>query len=166
MLYKKKLVVNATVPMNRSVPVAANNKIQALIHKFGQPTPPVSISTGPDGTITIPATAFSSDVNSSAPASGRQHGLSTAPLYNAPFTVMPSWDAGAQVLSYPWNSTTDEGAATFTAPLHYFSRISQLALTSRRYANPMPCGVRYFYLVPVVCKLYSPQYLGHVANGC
>ena len=40
MLYKKKLVVNASAPMSRTVPAAPNNKIQALIGKYAEPMPP------------------------------------------------------------------------------------------------------------------------------
>lgn len=87
MLYKGKIVANETTPMNRTIPVNVTaNKIDALLARYAQPLPPSApITTGANGTIIIPATAFSSVVNTSEGGSAGR--LGTAPLYvqYAPF---------------------------------------------------------------------------------
>jgi hypothetical protein len=109
MLYKGKIVANETVPMNRTIPVAANNKIDALIARCAQPLPPAApITTDPSGTIIIPAAAFSSVVNQSVGTIGP---LGTAPLYTATFVRMPSFSEGEQLLSYP--NASGAGAITY-----------------------------------------------------
>jgi hypothetical protein len=97
--------------MNRTIPVTANNKIDALVARFGSPLPPSApITTDANGTIIIPASAFSSIINQSSSVRTHTHSLGTAPLYNETYKVMPSFDEGEQLLSYPNAS----GAGTIT----------------------------------------------------
>lgn len=64
MLYRKKLVALAAPSSNRTIPAAVApivNKVDALLARSAQPLPPPApASTGADGTITIPADAFTS----------------------------------------------------------------------------------------------------------
>eukprot|EP01051_Picozoa_sp_SAG22_P001133 SAG22_NODE_41_length_25488_cov_6.133719_8_plen_358_part_00 len=70
MVYMQKIVAADSPPMNRELPAPpADNKIAALVKRWpGPPPPPPAITVAADGTITIPATAFSSK-NKSAPVS-------------------------------------------------------------------------------------------------
>ena len=70
MLYMKKSVAKANAgQINRTIPTDPSNGIQKIINRFAAPTPPPApITTGADGTITIPAAAFTSK-NTSAPVS-------------------------------------------------------------------------------------------------
>eukprot|EP00040_Diaphanoeca_grandis_P030591 m.181026 g.181026 ORF g.181026 m.181026 type:complete len:847 (+) comp32047_c0_seq1:104-2644(+) len=114
-LYKSKIVANETIPMNRTVPSDANNKITALVAKYAQPLPPPApITTGSDGTITIPASAYTSVVNESGAVSPHSRSLGTAPLYNGTYVVMPSFSDGEQLLSYP--NASGSGSITYTVP--------------------------------------------------
>ena len=82
-IYMQKVVVNGSEPMNRTLPAAdPKNKIDnSLAYHAEPPAPPAPITTGADGTITIPAESFSSK-NKSAPVS-----------------VMKSFQEGSQMLS-------------------------------------------------------------------
>ena len=83
MVYTQKIVAADSPPMNREIPPPpADNKIGALVARWPTPPPPpAAITTGADGTITIPAASFSSK-NKSAPVS-----------------VLKSFEAGEQLLS-------------------------------------------------------------------
>jgi hypothetical protein len=78
-------------PMNRTLPEpAADNKIDALLARWAQPmAKPAPISAGADGTITIPAPAFSSKNRcvGSRPGSRRVRGTLDGPfgLRSAPW---------------------------------------------------------------------------------
>ena len=61
-LYMEKAVAAASPAPNRTIPPApANNKVAQLLAKYAAPKPPTApVTTGADGTITIPAASFSS----------------------------------------------------------------------------------------------------------
>ena len=85
MLYMKKAVVvgqTGVAAINRTVPSDPSNSIQKIVTRFAAPpAPPAPITTGSDGTITIPAASF------------------TSKNHSAPVSVMTSAEEGTQLLS-------------------------------------------------------------------
>ena len=83
MLYMKKSVAKANAgTINRTIPSDPTNTIQKIISRFAAPPPsPAPITTGADGTITVPAASF------------------TSKNHSAPVSVMTSAEEGNQLLS-------------------------------------------------------------------
>jgi hypothetical protein len=103
MLYKKKAVVAAailpngtsSIPTRPIGPSAVPTKVDALIAKWTTPVTPPKITTDADGTITIPAAAFS-----------------PAPLTTANVQIMKSYtDDGTQLMSFGGNVLDPSRAA-------------------------------------------------------
>jgi hypothetical protein len=103
MLYYKKATVaahsfpngTAHLPVRPIGPSAVPTKVDALIAKWKAPVPTPKITTGPDGTITIPAAAF-------APA----------PATTAVVEVMKSyWTNGTQLMHYGGNAIEPDSLA-------------------------------------------------------
>lgn len=102
MLYYKKALIAAntlsngtsTIPVRPIGPSAVPTKVDALIARWNDPVPPAMPSTAADGTITIPATAFSANLTS------------------ASVNVMQSFpDEGTQVMSNGGNIYKPNAAA-------------------------------------------------------
>ncbi len=144
MLYLKKITVNkatnatGTVPARPIGPSVVPTKVDALIARWPTPSPAPNATTGPDGTITIPAAGFAFKNRS------------------ASVSVMKSFDQGVQLLSgkgslldpastsYGYEVTVDEDATYYlTANVSTWHMNQDLMVSTNTTSAPLE--IPFFY---------------------